>query len=109
MNFPFRNKHRGVAPVVAVVALLAAGLAAWFLADRLPSSGSPGELSSEGVAFEVADAAQRELDGSPALALSFSLPLDAKADLGPFLQVLEIQNGLIRFQDQVDRTKAIER
>jgi penicillin-binding protein activator len=26
-----------------------------------------------------------------------------------FLQVLEIQNGLIRFQDQVDRTKAIER
>ena len=26
-----------------------------------------------------------------------------------FLQVLEIENGLIRFQDQVDRTKAIER
>lgn len=26
-----------------------------------------------------------------------------------FLQVLEIQNGLIRFQNQVDRTKAIER
>lgn len=26
-----------------------------------------------------------------------------------FLQVLEIQNGLIRFQDQVDRSKAIER
>ncbi|HMX17024.1 MAG TPA: MG2 domain-containing protein [Rhodocyclaceae bacterium] len=93
MDFTFRNKHRGVAPVVAVVALLAAGLAAWFVADRLPSSGSPGELSSEGVAFEVADAAHRELDGSPALALSFSLPLDAKADLGPFLQVLEMPPG----------------
>lgn len=26
-----------------------------------------------------------------------------------FLQVLEIENGLIRFQDQVDRTKQIER
>jgi hypothetical protein len=26
-----------------------------------------------------------------------------------FLQVLEIENGLIRFQDQVDRSKAIER
>ena len=33
--------------------------------------------------------AHREFDGSPALALSFSLPLDAKADVGPFLQVME--------------------
>ena len=26
-----------------------------------------------------------------------------------FLQVLEIENGLIRFQNQVDRTKAVQR
>lgn len=48
------------------------------------------EPDTTGGAFEVVDAAHRELDGSPALALSFSLPLDAKADNEPFLQVLEV-------------------
>jgi hypothetical protein len=38
----------------------------------------------------VIDGAHRELDGSPALAVSFSLPLEAKGDHERFLQVLEM-------------------
>ncbi|MFC5302344.1 alpha-2-macroglobulin family protein [Azospira restricta] len=90
MRFAAWIKQRGVAPVVAIVAVLAVAATGWFLASRLPAGGAPGELSSEGVAFEVVDAAHREFDGSPALALSFSLPLDARADVGQFVQVLEV-------------------
>jgi uncharacterized protein YfaS (alpha-2-macroglobulin family) len=42
------------------------------------------------VRFEVVDGAHRELDGSPALALSFSLPLDSKRNYDKFVQVLEM-------------------
>ncbi|HEX5393111.1 MAG TPA: alpha-2-macroglobulin [Rhodocyclaceae bacterium] len=54
---------------------------------------SADEPSTEGVAFEVVDAAHREFDGSPALALSFSLPMDARSDVGQFVQVLEMPPG----------------
>lgn len=40
--------------------------------------------------FELVDADQRDWDGSPALALSFSLPLDARRDPGAHIQVLEM-------------------
>ena len=87
--FSTRRQNRGGA-LVAVVVLALAGAAAlgWWFTSR--SSNATAEPDTTGVAFEVVDAAHRELDGSPALALSFSLPLDAKADNGPFLQVLEV-------------------
>jgi len=86
----FRLNHKGVAalPLVALAAVIAA-VAGWLYLGK-PGGETAGEMSSEGVAFEVVDAAHRELDGSPALALSFTLPLDAKADVGQFVQVLEV-------------------
>ncbi len=83
-SIPFVSRRAG-----AFVALALVLVAAWFVWGR--GSGSNGdEPSSEGVAFEVVDAAHREFDGSPALALSFTLPLDARADVGTFVQVLEM-------------------
>ena len=85
-------KQRGIAPVVAVLVILAIGIAGYFSFDHL-RSGSQDALSTDGVVFEVVDAAHREFDGAPALALSFSLPLDARADVGKFVQVLEMPPG----------------
>ena len=82
------NKGVGTMPLVALVAAVAA-VAGWLFLGKADTQ-APGELSADGVAFEVVDAAHREFDGSPALALSFSLPLDAKADIGQFLQVMEV-------------------
>ncbi len=90
MRFANYFLQRGVAPVVAVLLLVALGVAGYFSSGYFQHSGQEGEPSTDGVAFEVVDAAHREFDGSPALALSFSLPLDAKADIGQFVQVLEM-------------------
>ena len=62
-----RRLQQMVALVVAVV-LAIAGLLAL---GNLP--GGKGEPAGEGVRFEVVDGAHRELDGSPALALSFTV------------------------------------
>lgn len=102
-----RNKGIGAVPMVSAVAVVVLALAGWLLAGK-PGGSTPGELSAEGVAFEVVDAAHRELDGSPALALSFTLPLDAKSDLGQFVQVLEVpplpgtQPARVRDEDEGD-------
>ncbi|NMF89653.1 alpha-2-macroglobulin family protein [Aromatoleum petrolei] len=72
----------GVAPIALVVVLVAA-LGGYFLATRE-------ETETGSVPFELVDGAPRDLDGSPALALSFSLPLDARGDHDKFLQVLEM-------------------
>ena len=77
----FRKQIKGLGVAAVLLAL-----AAYF---GLPGRDAS-EPSAEGVNFEVVDGAQRELDGSPALALSFSLPLDAKGDYGKFVQVLEM-------------------
>ena len=90
MRFDSSIKQRGFAPIVAVAAMIVLGVAGWLIAGKPGEKSAPGELSADGVAFEVVDAAHRELDGSPALALSFSLPLDAKADIAQFLQVMEV-------------------
>ena len=88
MQFPERARQAGVAPLIVLLSLvLAAG--GYFLAKQLPGKDEHG-LSAEGVPFEVVDGAHRELDGLPALALSFSLPLDARGDYGKFVQVLEM-------------------
>ncbi|MCB1967626.1 MAG: hypothetical protein KDI64_16750, partial [Candidatus Accumulibacter sp.] len=69
--------------VFAAVALAIAGLLA---IASLPESGDD-QGAGAGVRFEVVDGAYRELDGSPALALSFSLPLDSKGNYDRFVQV----------------------
>jgi uncharacterized protein YfaS (alpha-2-macroglobulin family) len=83
-------KQRGALLPAAIIAVLAAVIGGYVLVTRLPGMGSADDAASEGVTFAVVDAAHRELDGSPALALSFSLPLDAKSDHGQFAQVLEV-------------------
>jgi uncharacterized protein YfaS (alpha-2-macroglobulin family) len=84
----FLNKTAGRA--LAAVALAVILAAAVFFVVRQGSSPDDQGLSGAGVPFEAVDGAHRELDGSPALALSFSLPLDARDDHGKFLQVLEM-------------------
>ena len=74
--------------------LFSAALAGFLALGALPLSGcadknAPVAAVDDGK-FELVDAAHRELDGLPALALSFSQPLDAKADVGKFVQVLEM-------------------
>ena len=81
-----RSKGFSMVPLAAVAFLALAG---YFLFAFLQRDAGE-ELSSEGVAFEVVDGAHRELDGSPALALSFSLPLNSKGDYEKFVQVLEM-------------------
>ncbi|MDR2451888.1 MAG: alpha-2-macroglobulin family protein [Candidatus Accumulibacter sp.] len=79
----FLNKTAERALVAALLALILAAPAA-AAARRIPP---PAPAS---VAFEVVDGAHREFDGSPALTLSFSRPLDAKRDYGKYLEVLEM-------------------
>lgn len=84
MRFPAWLVQRGVLVSVAAAMVVAlAGAFLWLTRESDPAGGASG-------AFEVVDAAHRELDGSPALALSFSLPLDTKVDAGRFVQVLEM-------------------
>lgn len=84
----FRKQIRGFGVVpVAVAIVLVLAIAAYFFGWPGRSGNEP---SAEGVNFEVVDGAHRELDGSPALAVSFSLPLDAKGDYEKFVQVLEM-------------------
>lgn len=72
---------------VAVLALILAAVA--YLLVRQGAEPDEGGKAAD-AAFEVVDGAHRELDGSPALALSFSLPLDARNDYEKFVQVLEM-------------------
>ena len=88
MAFGKRIKSFGLVPVAAA-GFLTLAIAGYFLAGHLRERDAT-ELATEGVSFEVVDAAHRELDGSPALALSFSLPLDTRGDYEKFVQVLEM-------------------
>ncbi len=89
MAFGKSGRGVGAGPALVVV-FVALALAGYFFLGR-PGGGDPAPAASDdGVPFEVVDGAHRELDGSPALALSFSLPLDARAELGKYLAVLEM-------------------
>jgi uncharacterized protein YfaS (alpha-2-macroglobulin family) len=82
-------RQRGLTPMVALAAAIVLAIAGFLAIGHLPGDGNK-EPGSDGVRFEVVDGAHRDLDGSPALALSFSLPLDARADYDRFVQVLEM-------------------
>jgi uncharacterized protein YfaS (alpha-2-macroglobulin family) len=89
MQIARQFRQRGLTPMAAWVAAVVLAIAGFLAIGNLPGSGQD-ELGSDGVRFEVVDGAHRELDGSPALALSFSLPLDAKGEHDKFVQVLEM-------------------
>ncbi|HPT50782.1 MAG TPA: MG2 domain-containing protein [Accumulibacter sp.] len=81
--------QRGLAPLSALIGVLILAAAGFFAIGYFPHR-APDDASTEGVRFEVVDGAHRELDGLPALALSFSLPLGSRGDHEKFIQVLEM-------------------
>ncbi|WP_313951188.1 MG2 domain-containing protein, partial [Accumulibacter sp.] len=89
MHIGRQSKQRGRAPALAVLAAAALAIAGFLAIGHLPKK-DQGTAATAGVRFEVVDGAHREFDGSPALALSFSLPLDSKASYDQFVQVLEM-------------------
>ncbi len=81
-------RQGGQARMLAIVAVVIAALAVFLAIGYSPRDEQ--DATTAGVRFEVVDGAHRELDGSPALALSFSLPLDSKRNYDSFVQVLEM-------------------
>lgn len=76
-----------------LLALLLVGVAValgLFLQSGDRTDSPPEQEEDSNAAFTILEAAHREFDGAPALALSFSLPLDARARPGEFIQVLEM-------------------
>jgi len=81
--------RRRLKQVLALVAGIVVAVAGLMAIGHLAGSGRD-EADTGDVLFAVVDGAHRELDGSPALAISFSLPLEARGDHERFLQVLEM-------------------
>ena len=78
---------KSIPKAIAVLLLLPAiACAGWFGWSR----NAPAPAVDEGGKLTIVDAGDRELDGSPALALTFSLPLDARADQDKSIQVFEM-------------------
>lgn len=88
MHVRWNKTQRGLAPRAVIVAV-ALAIAGFLAIGHLPTR-TPQEPVDEATRFEVVDGAHRELDGSPALSLSFSLPVDGRSDHDKFVQVLEM-------------------
>ncbi len=85
----YKRYKRGF--VVALL-LIACTLATWGVVRHLHGSSSQ-EADAEpdpNTPFTVIDAANRELDGHPALALTFSQPLDARTDYDKVVRVMKM-------------------
>jgi alpha-2-macroglobulin len=81
------STRRGFALIPVLVALaiaLAAGF--YFLTRSTPDAESP----TDNGPFRLVELANRDFDGSPALALTFSLPLDARHAYDSEIQVFEM-------------------
>src|SRR5690348_11257110 len=78
-----RAKIAGIA--IALIALFAAVY--WYVAHRQTNSEAG---SDPNAAFTLVDAADRSFDGAPALALTFSLPLDSGKNVDKYLRVFEM-------------------
>ena len=81
MNMPV-NRRNVVIALVAVTVLIGAVFAYFGM-----RSSADTEASGE---FTLVEASNREFDGSPALALTFSLPLDARNNYDRHIQVFEM-------------------
>ncbi|KQW46787.1 alpha-2-macroglobulin [Pelomonas sp. Root662] len=78
----------------AVTALVGVGVlagAGWWAWQRQSEPGLPSsaEIGGEQAAFALLDCKARLFDGSPAIALSFTQPLDAKQDFGALVTAQE--------------------
>lgn len=82
-------RQLGQAQMLAIVAAAMAAISIFLAIGHSPDKDRD-DAATAGVHFEVVDGTHRELDGSPALALSFSLPLDSKRNYDKFVQVLEM-------------------
>ncbi|HEY1132835.1 MAG TPA: alpha-2-macroglobulin [Roseateles sp.] len=78
----------------AILGLVGAGVVAgagWWAWQRNAGPGLPSsaEIGGEQAAFALMDCKPRLLDGSPAIALSFTQPLDPRQDFGALVTALE--------------------
>lgn len=81
-------RHRGLA-LVSVLVMFVVAVAAGLYLTRNGADAGPAEDGSDGP-FRIIELANRDLDGSPALALTFSQPLDARRGYDPEIQVFEM-------------------
>jgi uncharacterized protein YfaS (alpha-2-macroglobulin family) len=76
------GKTRVALFVVAIAAAAAGSLWLWGFAPRA--------VGNETGVFELVEAADKSVDGAPALALTFTLPLDSRKSYDRFIQVFEM-------------------
>ena len=82
------NRFRTVGAKAAVSAVVVATLVAavyWLRSGIVPRIGNADEGE-----FLLVEASERELDGSPALSLTFALPLDARQSYDKYIRVFEM-------------------
>src|SRR5712691_2162462 len=84
MDNPFQTKRTKIAGVAVAVLVLAA------LLYGVRSSFVPQVGNADEGEFLLVDASDRELDGAPALALTFTLPLDARKGYDKYIRVFEM-------------------
>ena len=81
------QRHRGLA-LIPVLVVLAVALAAGFYFFSRQGVGD--EAAGSGGPFRLVELASRDFDGSPALALTFSLPLDPRHAYDGEIEVFEM-------------------
>src|SRR5262249_59634342 len=82
------NPFQTIAAKVAAGAVIATALVAmiyWLRSGIVPRIGNADEGE-----FLLVEASERELDGSPALSLTFTLPLDARQSYDKYIRVFEM-------------------
>src|SRR5262249_51938209 len=82
------NRFQTIAAKIAAGAVIAAALVAaiyWLRSGIVPRIGNADEGE-----FLLVEASERELDGSPALSLTFTLPLDARQSYDKYIRVFEM-------------------
>src|SRR5262245_16304591 len=70
---------------VALMVTLVVGLVYWLRSSVAPRIGNADEGE-----FSLVEASERELDGSPALTLTFTLPLDSRQSYDKYIRVFEM-------------------
>ena len=86
MSRPFLHRGIGVVALLLIVAVIV-GAGFFYLSSR---TGQPDSGESVSGPFQIADFGNREFDGSPALALSFTHPLDRGKTYDELIQVFEM-------------------
>src|SRR5213593_4750229 len=84
MENRFQTKGAKIA-AVAVAVFVLASVAYWVRSSIVPRTGNADEGE-----FLLVEASERELDGAPALTLTFTLPLDARQSYDKYIRVFEM-------------------